>query len=80
MEYDTDMSTSTETLSSLSHLSAGLGVSVARIVAVVEREGIRPALYMDSTPFYDDQGEERIRQALEKSKAGAGGKAGRGEG
>ena len=58
------MSTSTETLSSLSHLSAQLGVSVARVIRVAEAAGVKPALRMDSTPFYDEQGEERIREAL----------------
>jgi hypothetical protein len=58
------------TLSSLSHLSAQLGVSVARIVAVVDKAGIRPSVYLNATPYWNEAGEQRIRQALEGKAEG----------
>ena len=59
-----------QTLSSLSHLSAQLHVSVAEVLRAADVADIRPSVYIDSRPLYDQDAEQQIRQALARQREG----------
>ena len=56
-----------EQLTSLSGLVQQFQRPLASVRRALERHEIKPALWLDQTPFYDESAVERIAKVLEKS-------------
>ncbi len=54
----------TESLVSSGYLSASVNIGVAKLLRVAESIGVKPAIRLNGVPYFDEAGEDCIRQVL----------------